>query len=676
MAGLTDDSISSITIRVGGDEMAPLLPEAAKETGPAHGPSGAYQTVVEVESQHDIREYREMKHRCWPNVRGVCRLVRPHNKREQVWSILALLIFLVCVMFFVLMLTFSIFWQDCDEKLNAIPPSRKPFTDFLTAPQGSWSKIAVATDTPQCSQMATELIQTGGNAVDGAVFTALCLGVLSPSSSGVGGGGIMMVRDAAATNSKVVAIDCREEAPGAANETMYVGREDLQQYGALSVAVPGLFHCLWEAHSRYGKMNWTQLVMPVAQLARNFTIDQFLASAIVSNQATMLQDPILTALFFADGRPKPQGATVQWTSLAATLEIIANEGIAPLYTGRLAVQLAQDIQQAGGIVTAADLANYSAVIRDPVSTFFSGYEMYSAPLPFGGPVMLMAFNILEGYMVPATPITQHWMVEAWKFAYGDRLSLGDPAFVPNATLYVQVMLDKQHAAKLRQRLNPNATLPDPSDYQDLFDLSESPEDHGTTHFSIVTETAAVAMTSTINLGFGSNFVSPQTGILLNDEMDDFSSPGTSNHFGYPPSQNNYIQPGKRPLSSMSPTMVLKNGELFIAAGASGGSRIITATFQCILNVLLDQMDAGQAIGAPRLHDQLLPDVLEMEPEYPSAEYLYFLGSKALAQMGYNLTVDGYNSAAQMIIRTVNPDNSVTLNAASDWRKYGQPFGAN
>ena len=517
--------------------------------------------------------------------------------------------------------------------------------------------------------MATDLLSSSGaSAVDAAVFTALCLGVLSPSSSGVGGGAAMLIRSPSAPEGQqAVLIDCREEAPAAANATMYRGREAQQQFGALAVAVPGLFHCLWEAHSRYGVLPWAQLVSPVADLARNFTISPFLASAIVSNQATMLQDPVLTQLFFVDGRPKPEGASVQWTSLAATLDVVAAQGIAPLYTGDLAAAMAADIQQAGGIVTAEDLANYAAVIREPLSTFFGGYEIYSAPLPFGGPVMLMAFNILEGYVLPLGQLTQHWMIEAWKFAYGDRLSLGDPAFVPNASLYVDVMLDKRHDAVLRQRLNPDSTLPSPADYQDLFDLSGKPEDHGTTHFCVVTPDQAVSMTSTINLGFGSNYVSPQTGILLNDEMDDFSSPGVSNYFGYPPSQNNYIVPGKRPMSSMSPSMVLKNGELYITAGASGGSRIITATFQAILNVIVNGMDAGQAIGAPRLHDQLLPDNLYFEPEYPASEYNYFLGLTALSKMGYNMTQSGYLSAAQMIIQTVNPDHSISLNAASDWR---------
>lgn len=646
----------------------------------AKRPTGNMIVIDDVIEEDDIIEY--------PND-NACRhyffdwfgLCVPQTTREKVLVVILTCLLVTGILFFSLQMAFAVFWQKCaDDLSNSDLDAHPTLNGFTIAPEATYSSFAVATDTPFCSALAKQYIKYNNfNAVDAAILTALCLGTVSPSSSGVGGGGVMLIRSANASNSPVSVIDCRETAPAAANTTMYVGNPQAAKRGALSVAVPGLFQCLWQAHQLHGSASWYDIVLPIATVARNFSIDRFLAEAINGNQAGLKKDPTLQQLFFfADGSPKKEGDYVQWINYSNTLLAIANEGIAALYGGHLGQQLATDVQAAGGIVTVDDLASYSAEFRQPLSTFFCGHQIFTAPLPFGGPVLLMAFNLLERYFLPLTEATQHWMIEAWKFAYNDRMALGDPAFVPNASLDVGIMLDKEHAALLRQRLRGNATLPSPTDYSDLFSLTSTPADHGTTHFSIITEELAVSMTSTINLAFGSQFVSASTGILLNDEMDDFSTPGVSNDFGYPPTQNNYIVPGKRPMSSMVPSMVTLNGQLYMALGASGGSRIITSTFQTIVNVLVEKFSAGQAVGAPRLHDQLLPDVLEYEPQYPTNQYSLFMGRTALLRMGYNMTeVPPTRSAVQLIIRTVHdsqPTRALKLHAASDWRKYGAPDG--
>jgi len=317
-----------------------------------------------------------------------------------------------------------------------------------------------------------------------------------------------------------------------------------------------------------------------------------------------------------------------------------------------------------------DLNNYTVSITPPISTFYQGYEILGAPPPFGGVVVEMALNIVELYNFPKLGFNKesiHYMLEAFRFGYSDRMILGDPNFVPGIDEIVSIMLNKEHAALLRQKIDPNGrfqTFPPPY-YEDIIsNYTAVPDDHGTSHVSVVDKNRnAVSITSTINTSWGSEFLSPSTGMLMNDEMDDFSTPNVSNSFGYPPSVSNFIYPYKQPMSSMSPTIVTKNNKVRLVVGASGGSTIITTTFQVIMNAISYGMNILESISRPRLHDQLIPNNTIWEESFNSG----ILSS--LKEMGYLLNL-GTTGVSQGVF--VDDDN--VLYAASDWRKMGQPAG--
>jgi gamma-glutamyltranspeptidase / glutathione hydrolase / leukotriene-C4 hydrolase len=589
---------------------------------------------------------------------------RERRRRIEPWIAVSTM-FIALLATLAVAITFAILYSQ--EKASSSSSSSSQ--NWKKAEQGFYERAAVATDVPYCSEMASNVLQfQGGNAADATVVAALCIGILSPGASGTGGGGVVLIR---LNNSQTPSvIDCRETAPANATRDMFVGNPEAARRGVLSAGVPGEWHCLAELHRRHGQLEWSSLVTQVAQLARNFTVDAYLARQLSANRVGLARDAYLHDLFFdaASGEPKGAGDTVQWTELAKTFDAIAAQGIGALYNGSAGEALVADMRAAGGIITMDDLRSYAPVDREPLSTFFMGMEVLGAPLPFAGSVFLMALNLLERYDVGSmdwhSAEAQHYMIESWLFAYGDRMQLGDPAFVPGALGSQALMISKRHAAKLRQRIVADRTFA-PEHYVDLYNLTAPPDDHGTSHVSIVdTLGNAVAMTTTINLGFGSQWASPSTGMLLNDELDDFSTPNMTNFFGYPPSPNNYIVPNKRPLSSMSPTIVLDDDRLKLVAGGSGGSKIITATFQTLLNTLAYAMDAGTAVGAPRLHDQLLPDKLSVEDAFPEPLVAQ------LAAMGYNISHDGTLANVQAIL--IN--NASSLNAASDWRKDGAPFG--
>eukprot|EP00756_Hemistasia_phaeocysticola_P011979 Hpha_TRINITY_DN15164_c5_g2::TRINITY_DN15164_c5_g2_i1::g.129377::m.129377/K18592/GGT1_5, CD224; gamma-glutamyltranspeptidase / glutathione hydrolase / leukotriene-C4 hydrolase len=536
---------------------------------------------------------------------------------------------------------------------------------WIKAPEGYYANGAVTSDVYECNVMATDLMRDdGGSAADASVFVALCIGVLHPSSSGVGGGGVATILSPAGPT----VFDCRETAPAAADRDMYEGSRRNATHGALAGGVPGEFHCLWEMHQRWGRVPWNTLIGRVATLARNFTVSVGLAQTLRSSAKDLLENDYLRRVFFNGDEPKMAGDFVQWVELADTLDTIAQEGISALYEGSLAQNLSSDILADGGIITVQDLSDYRMVERTPVRTFFHGYELFAAPLPFGGPVMINALNILERYDIGRTGFSsadsQHYVLESMKFAYANRLGLGDPLFVAGMADAVSAMVNKSHAANLRQRITPGKTYP-PEHYEDLFPINTAAfEDHGTAHACAAdADGLVIAFTTTVNLGFGSKWASPRTGIILNNEMDDFSIPGVNNSFGYPPSPSNFIDPGKRPMSSMTPTIVLDDGLFRLAAGAAGGSRITTATMQVIVNTLVHKMDLATALGAPRVHDQLIPALTSFESAQFPAEVAVELG-----EMGYNMTAVGSLAVATAILLEDNTDRR--LHAAADWRKTG------
>jgi gamma-glutamyltranspeptidase/glutathione hydrolase/leukotriene-C4 hydrolase len=469
-------------------------------------------------------------------------------------------------------------------------------------------------------------------------------------------------------------LDFREVAPAGATADMYVTNPTGSTLGPISSAVPGELAGLEYAWKNYGSGNvsWTQIVQPSADLARAYQVGPLLAIRIASTVNQILGDPGLASVYAPEGVGKKEGEWISNPKLAETLQRVANEGASVFYASdsTLAQSLVRDIQNNGGIITLQDLHNYyyNNTVREvkPVETFYQGYEVLGAGPPFGGLCVGQTLNILERYNLPLigpSPQAYHWLTEALAFAFSNRMALGDPAFV-NLSNIVPLMLSKEHAGDLRARLRPNATFPY-TYYEDLAPLTTPTQDQGTTHISVIDpQRNAVALTSTVNLVFGSKFMSTSTGVIMNNEMDDFSSPNRSNAFNLPPSKANFIAPGKRPLSSMSPTIVVRDGKLFLVTGASGGSRIITATLQVILGVIAFNRGVWEAVSGPRLHHQLLPTSVYTEPGFSASIIL------ALQKIGHKMDNMGEVGVTQAILQL---DNG-TLNAASDPRKMGVPAG--
>ena len=461
------------------------------------------------------------------------------------------------------------------------------FDDFHT----TGSNGAVASDSSTCSNMGVSILQQGGNAVDAAVTTALCLGVVSPMSSGIGGGCFVLVHNS--TSGENVFIDSREVAPAAATANMFEAEPLLAQDGGLAVAVlaevKGL-HLAWQRHG--GKvLPWSELVLPVAILAERWTISAQLSANIEEHGREHLlsgQFPELSKLYVKSvGVLKSTGDVVEQPALAQTLRMIAAHGPDYIYD-TMAATLAQEIVAAGGVVTAQDIRGYEPIVYAALEADFMGHLYVGVGgSSSGGAVVAGILKYMGSFAQPLVSqglLYAHRLVEAMKHGFAMRLHLGDPEYV-NTTEVVAALLSSEYMQQLQEGSLDASVLP-LRDYGGEFNMTATaPKDSGTTHLSVVDAAGnAVALTSTINTYFGSKVVSPSTGILLNNQMDDFSIPGASNYFGLAPSPFNSPAPHKRPLSSMSPSIVLQGSSgsansVRLVGGASGGPRIITATLQ-------------------------------------------------------------------------------------------------
>ncbi|CAN7102798.1 unnamed protein product [Brassica rapa subsp. narinosa] len=471
---------------------------------------------------------------------------------------------------------------------------------------------AVATDDGRCSKIGMKVLRQGGNAIDASVAAALCLGVVSPASSGIGGGSFIVVKMA---GGKEVAYDSRETAPLRATENMYGGNLDLKKRGALSVGVPGEVAGLFTAWKQHGKLPWKRLVSPAKKLAdRGFKITKYLYMQMNTTRDHILADKGLSRLFVSNGELKKPGTLCRNPKLALTLRQIAKYGPKAFYNGTVGVNLVSDILKSGGIITLKDLQSYRVNVKEPLSNDILGYRLLGMPPPSsGGAAMVLILNILSQYGVPSGvsgSLGVHRLVEALKHAFAIRMNLGDPDFV-DVTKVVSDMLSPQFAQDLKRKINDKKTF-DPKYYGGRWNQIK---DHGTSHLSIIDhERNCVSMTSTINAFFGALMLSPSTGIVLNNEMDDFSIPLKSFNDSDkpPPAPANFIRPGKRPLSSMTPTIVLKDGKVKAAVGASGGMYIIAGTTEVFLNHFLLNMDPLSSVVAPRIYHQLIPNSVKYE----------------------------------------------------------------
>jgi gamma-glutamyltranspeptidase/glutathione hydrolase len=469
------------------------------------------------------------------------------------------------------------------------------------------------------AQVGADILRQGGNAVDAAVATGFALAVTYPRAGNIGGGGFMVIHSAG--RNEDVAIDYRETAPAAMTHDVFLGPDskpdtDKSRNSALGIGVPGTVAGLALALEKYGSGRFTlaQIVKPSIELARDgFVVADDMADTLPDMYRRMARWPNSAKAFSRDdGTPLKEGDRLVQAELAATLSAIAEQGPVGFYRGPVAEKLGKAVGNAGGIMTAEDLKSYQAVIRSPVRGNYRGYDIVSMPLPSsGGTVLLETLNILEGFPMPdmkqGSAPSLHVMIEAMKRAYADRARyLGDPAFVNAPT---DILTTKDYAARQRASIDLARATPAADA------LSVSPrEGSNTTHYSVVDSSGnAVSNTYTLNFPYGVGLVAEGTGVLLNNELDDFTAaPGASNAFGLVGFEANLPGPGKRPLSSMSPTIVLKDGKPVLVTGTPGGSRIISAVLQIVVDVIDYKMDVAAAVAAPRVHHQWMPDEVRVE----------------------------------------------------------------
>jgi gamma-glutamyltranspeptidase/glutathione hydrolase len=501
------------------------------------------------------------------------------------------------------------------------PPDRAPAIPPATAILAH-NGMVVAQE-QRAARIGVEILDRGGNAVDAAVAVGFAMAVTYPRAGNLGGGGFMLIH--LAKDNRDIAIDYRETAPAAATPTMFLdaqGNPDPQKSrdSALAVGVPGTVAGLALAHKKYGsgKLSLADLIAPALRLAQQgFPVEDDTADSLPKARDRLARWPSSADIFLNGGQPLHEGDRLLQFDLADTLQSISEDGPRAFYEGRIADAIATSVRNAGGIMTADDLKNYHAVERTPVRGSYRGYDIVSMPPPSSGGVALIEMlNILEGYDLGklARADALHDMIEAMKRAYADRaVYMGDPDSVK---MPITTLLSKKYAATLRAGIGEKAT---PATDIKPGKPADS-EGQNTTHFSIVDRDGnAVANTYTLNFSYGLGLVADGTGVLLNNELDDFTSkPGTANAYGLVGFDANLPGPGKRPLSSMTPTIVLKDGKPFLVTGSPGGSRIITAVLQVIANVIDFHLPIDKAVGAPRLHNQWEPDETDVEPGFPGA----------------------------------------------------------
>ncbi|KAJ7218077.1 gamma-glutamyltranspeptidase [Mycena pura] len=524
---------------------------------------------------------------------------------------------------------------------------------------------AVATENVICSNIGVDILKAGGNAVDAAIAATFCIGTVNMFSSGIGGGGFMTVRIPPAhpdEPSEVFTIDFRETAPALSNSTMFPPGSNTSQFGGLAVAVPGELRGLEEAHRRWGSLPWQTLVEPSVELASGWRVQQELAQRITWFPSLMLGNPDWRAVFAPGGRFLRNGEVIRRTNYSHTLAMIASEGPEAFYKGPIADSLIRKVHATGGILSHTDLENYRVKVEHALQGTYRGRKVYTSHAPTSGPVLLHMFNLMEKFaMTSRTPLDIHRVIEILKFGFAARTKICDPAF-NNDTKRIDGISTKEFADLVAANITDDRTHL-PAYYNPKYDVKT---DHGTSHTSVVDKNGmAVSLTSTVNLIFGSQVMDPETGVILNDEMDDFSTPGTPNGFGLYPSPYNYPAPGKRPLSSTVPTIIEHaDGSFAAAIGGSGGSRIFGAVFQTLLNLEWG-LDASEAVEYFRVHNQLYPLPTDADVGYPTNILA------GLLVRGHMLSVTGPVAAVvQLVVR--NLDGQIF--AASDSRKNGIAAG--
>jgi gamma-glutamyltranspeptidase/glutathione hydrolase len=512
----------------------------------------------------------------------------------------------------------------------------------------------VVAQEPFASEVGLQVLENGGNAVDAAVAVGFALAVTHPQAGNIGGGGFMLVRMA---NGKTTFLDFRECAPQKAGRDMYLDdkgnptKESI--FGWRSSGVPGSVAGFALAHKKFGTRKWQELVEPAVKLAGDgFTLSNTLAQSLGSDNTALATDPESKRIFQRDGNHYKAGEVLKQPELADTLKRIAQFGANGFYQGPTAHQFAAEMQAHGGLITEADLKAYKVIERVPLEGQYKDFHIITAPPPSAGGVgLLQMLAMLNGTNYESDGANSvkavHYEAEAMRRFYADRSEyLGDPGFY---NVPVKALLDGAYVSWRRQTIDPNRATPSDMVAPGLQRAQAAHvsqfENGETTHFNVVDSHGnAVAVTYTLNNSYGNSITVPKLGFLLNDEMDDFAAkPGVPNMFGVIGGEANAIEPGKRPLSSMTPTIITKGGKLFMVTGAPGGSRITTGVMEVILDVLDFHMNPQDAVDLPRFHEQWKPDVLYLQNGFPPQ------AAEALRAMGYDIKPVGGVARVEAIV---------------------------
>lgn len=542
-----------------------------------------------------------------------------------------------------------------------------------------FNRGAVCTDGPPCSQAGRDILKQGGTAVDAAIAALFCNGVINAHSMGIGGGFMMVIYDH--KNRKADSLIAREKAPMAADKDMFshskLNSADYKHpsiTGGLAVGVPGELRGYWEAWKKYGRLAWPKIVEPAIQFSCNgYNMSKHQHDMLSFRKSSIKDDPNLSEAFIdpETNSYKHVGSLVRFNKLCSTLRLIASEGGDVLNNGPLTKIFVEDIKEHGGIITERDLNTYRPEWAEPVSvTLHGGETVYSIPPPGSGAILTYILSILDGYNITASKtdswakdsLTIHRMVEAFKFAFARRTELADPHFI-NMTALLKKLTSKKYGEETRRQIRDDQTFQDPNHYGAVYHTTDG---HGTAHISVLSPDGdAVSATSTVNLYFGAGMTSARTGIILNSVMDDFSLPGRKNYFSLPPSPNNFIAPGKRPLSSTSPTIVVDpDDSVRIVIGAAGGTKIPTAIAWVIIRHLWFGEDIKEAVDASRIHHQLMP--MQISYEYGVLQQII----ERLEELGHKTY--RYRDRGSIICAVAQDGAKVYANA--DYRKGGEVYG--
>ncbi len=545
-------------------------------------------------------------------------------------------------------LLFLLVFVGCSHKVNIVSPA----THFDRSKYDAKAPLAMVTTQGDATSKATlSILEKGGNIIDAFVTASFTISVERPHSTGLGGGGFLLFYHHA--ENKVYAFDFREVAPVLSTSDMFLTKDGqvqtlLSQEGALAVATPGLVAGLFDIHQRFGRLPWNETIAPAIDLARNgFPLYDHLHTALKDRKHLLAADPEARRTFLmSDGSVPRMGTVIRQENLAQTLEIIASKGREGFYKGKVAEAIIKTVRSKRGILTQKDLRDYKMKERTPVFANYKGLKVFSMPPPSSGGIhVIQILKMLEPHqlkkMGPQSTEAVHLTANSMQRAFVDRATyLGDPDF---QSVPIKELLDEKYLSALSKEIKTEKALR----AQDIRSISLPYESSDTTHFSIADkEGNMVASTQTINGWFGSGVIAQGTGILLNNEMDDFAQKvGAQNLFGAVGGSRNLVQPKKRPLSSMSPTIITKNDKPFMALGSPSGTRIITCVAQTILNSVEFGMPLFESVAATRIHQQWLPDILKIEEPYLSEKV-----EEKLKEKGHHITHEKLGCSIQAIKR--------------------------